>query len=296
MTEELRQYLQKAREHYDRILDENIAALVEKTRIERERFVRINPCDFLETISGFIQSNGDIAKFVEQHKTPDTFLISPLDAVEETAAQICYKTNQSQIKLRAHKCSVVPIPARVAQSFCIKNHRQTASVISSESVSFALVYENEIVACMTYDKTAGAVRGKSRKDQYELLRLAIRKGYQINGGASKLQKACEEALMSIGCFTIFSYSNATINEGGVYAQLGFAKGKIQSGRAYVIMHDFELQGAAPFSTNCGSAANWFLRKYGFVKTNISANRMWTKQLRRTISEHTTGERCSITNE
>lgn len=282
MTEEIRQYLQKAREHYDRVLDENIAALVDKTGIERERFIRINPCDFLETISGFIQSNGDIAKYVEQHKTPDTFLISPLDAVEETAAQICYKTNQSQIKLRAHKCTAVPIPSRVAQTFYIKNHRQTASVISSESISFALLYENEIVACMTYDKTAGAVRGKSREDQYELLRLAIRKGYQINGGASKLQKVCEEALMSIGCFTIFSYSNATINEGGVYAQLGFTKGKIQSGRAYVIMHDFELQDAATVSAKWGSAANWFLRKYWFLRTHISANRVWTKQLSRDV--------------
>jgi hypothetical protein len=143
------------------------------------------------------------------------------------------------------------------------------------------VYEGEIVACMTYDKTAGAVRGKSRAEQYELLRLAIRKGYQINGGASKLQKACEDALMNIGCFTIFSYSNATINEGGVYAQLGFEKGKISAGRAYVIMHDYELQDAATVSAKWGSAANWFLRKYWFVKTNISANRMWTKQLTKT---------------
>lgn len=278
MTRELQEYLQKARDHYDRILDENITALSEKTGIERERFIRINPCDFLETISGMIEANGDIRKYVEKHKTPDTFLISPLDAVEETAAQICYKTNQVQMKLRAHKCSVVPIPSRVAQTFYIKNHRQTASAISGVSISFALVYEGEIVACMTYDKTAGAVRGKSRAEQYELLRLAIRKGYQINGGASKLQQACENALMSIGCFDIFSYSNATINEGGVYAQLGFEKGKISAGRAYVIMHDYELCGAAPFSTKCGSAANWFLRKYGFAKTNISANRMWTKHL------------------
>lgn len=214
MTKEIQEYIQAAREHYDHILDENITALAEKTGIERERFIPINPCDFLETISGMVQANGDIAKFVEKNKTPDTFLISPLDAIEETAAQICYKTNQTQVKLRAHKCTCVPIPARVAQAFYVRNHRQTASVISEVSVSFALVYEGEIVACMTYDKTSGAVRGKSKADKYELLRLAIRKGYQVNGGASKLQKACEDALMAIGCFSIFSYSNATINEGG----------------------------------------------------------------------------------
>lgn len=71
--------------------------------------------------------------------------------------------------------------------------------------------------------------------------------------------------------------------GGVYAQLGFEKGKISAGRAYVIMHDYELQGAATVSAKWGSAANWFLRKYGFVKTHISANRMWTKQLKQNNS-------------
>ena len=278
MTKELQEYLQKAREHYDRILDENIAALVEKTGIEKERFVRINPCDFLETISGMIEGTGNVAKYVEQYKTPDNFLISPLDAVEETASQICYKTHQDAVKLRAHKCRVVPIPAKVAAAFFIKNHRQTAAVVSGVSISFALVYESEIVAVMTYDKTQGAVRGKSKADQYELLRLAIRKGYQINGGASKLQQKCEEALRGIGCYKIFSYSNATINEGGVYEQLGFSKGGVKAGRAFIILHNYELIGAAPFATKCGSAANWFLRKYRYAKTNISANRIWTKEI------------------
>jgi hypothetical protein len=56
MTKELQEHIDRAREHYDRILDENIAALAEKTGIEKERFIRINPCDFLETISGMVQS------------------------------------------------------------------------------------------------------------------------------------------------------------------------------------------------------------------------------------------------
>lgn len=260
MTKELQEYLQRAREHYDRVLDEKIDALVERTGIQKERFIRINPCDFLEAISGMIQSNGDIRKYIEKHKTPETFLISPLDAVEETAAQICYKTNRTHIKIRAHKCTAVPIPSRVAQTFYIKNHRQTASVISSESVSFALVYEGEIVACMTYDKTAGAVRGKSRADQYELLRLAIRKGYQINGGASKLQKVCEDALMSIGCFIIFSYSNATINEGGCMLNSDLKKERSKAAEHmslcttlnYKALPHLVLNGAAPLIGFCGN--------------------------------------------
>lgn len=278
MKKDLLEYLQGARTHYDSVLDANISALVEKTGVGKERFIRINPCDFLETIKGMVQSTGNIRKFVQEHKTPDNFLISPLDAVDETAAQICYKTSQAETKLRAHKCALVPIPARIAQAFYVKNHRQSPASISAESVSFALVYESEIVACMTYDKTAGAVRGQSRAEMYELLRLAIRKGYQINGGASKLQMACEKALMEIGCYDIFSYSNATINEGGVYAQLGFEKGKIQEGRAFVIMPDYRLVGTAAFCAKYGSAANWVLQKFGVVKTMITANRVWTKHL------------------
>lgn len=278
MKRDLQKYIAEAREHFDKLLDKKIDALAERTQIERERFIKINPCDFLETISGMVQSNGNVAKFVEKYKTPETFLISPLYAVEETANQICYKTHQDCTKIRAHKCKVIPVPAIVAQDFYKKNHRQSRAIISAESVSFALVYNGEVVSVMTYDKTAGAVRGKSRKDEYELLRLAIKAGTQVNGGASKLQKACENALAQIGCSDIFSYSNATINEGDVYAALGFDKGKIQAGRAWIIMPDFSLKGCSVFQTEIGSARNEILRQYGLLRVHIGANRIWTKHI------------------
>lgn len=215
MKRDLQKYMREAREHFDEVLETNIVELVKMTGIERERFIKINPMDFVETISGMVESTGSVADYIRKYKTPDTFLISPIDAVEETANQICYKTHQDCTKIRAHKCSVVPVPAIVAADFYVKNHRQSAVVISENSVNFALVYEGEIVAMMTYDLTTSAVRGQSKKGKYELLRLAIRKGTQVNGGASKLQQACEEALAQIGCREIFSYSNATINEGGI---------------------------------------------------------------------------------
>lgn len=278
MKRDLQEYLHGAREHYDRLLDAKIDELCERTGIEREHFVKIQPLDFLETISGFIQGGDSVAKFIEQHKTPDTFLISPLDAVEETANQICYKTYQVNEKIRAHKCRVMPIPSRVAQAFYIKNHRQSAASISGQSVSFALVYNNEIAAVMTYDMTSGAVRGSSKAGKYELLRLAIRSGVQVQGGASKLQQKCEDALVSIGCNEIFSYSNATINEGNVYAQLGFTRGKIDPGRAYVVMPNYSLIGLAAFCSQYGSGNNETLRRHGLVKVHIGGNRIWTKHL------------------
>lgn len=278
MKRDLQAYIEGARLHFDKLLDDKIDRIVELTGLDRERFVKINPMDFIETISGMVQSTGKIADFIREHKTPETYLISPLDAEEETANQICYKTYQVEQRLRAHKCEIKPIPREVAAAFYVRNHRQSAVVISAESVSFALVYGGEIVSVMTYDLTDSAVRGKSKADKYELLRLAIRKGTQVNGGASKLQQACEHALLSIGCEDIFSYSNATINEGGVYGNLGFEKGKIDPGRAYVVMPDYSLIGLAAFSSKYGSGGNDTLRRYGLCKVYIGGNRIWTKHL------------------
>lgn len=278
MKRDLQKYIEGARAHFDALLEDKISQLQELTGIERERFIKINPMDFIETIRGMIQCTGRVDDFIRANKTPDTFLISPLDAVQETADQICYKTFQTDLKIRAHKCRVVPIAAKVAADFYERNHRQSAVVISSDSVNYALVYENEIVATMTYDLTGSAVRGKSKANKYELLRLAIRKGTQVNGGASKLQKACEDALLEIGCADIFSYSNATINEGGVYRQLGFEQGKIDPGRAYVVMPDYSLIGLAAFSSKYGSGGNDTLRRHALCKVHVGGNRIWTKHL------------------
>lgn len=278
MKRDLQKYIADARSHFDRLLDEKIDALVERTKISRDHFLKINPMDFLETISGMIESTGNVADYIRNNKKPGVYLISPLDEVEETANQICYKEHSECVKLRAHKCDVVPIPSVMAQDFFVKNHRQSAVVISGASVSFALVYGGEIMAVMTYDLTGNAVRGKSKADKYELLRLAIKAGTQINGGASKLQKACEAALVGLGHEEIFSYSNATINEGDVYACLGFERGKIDVGRAYVVMPDFSLMGLAAFSSKFGSGGNTTLRRQALCKVHVGGNRIWTKHI------------------
>lgn len=278
MRRNFQEYLDGARAHYESVLEEKISALAELTQVSKERFIKINPMDFIATISGFIEGGESIVRYINKYKTPDTFLISPLDSVRETANQIRYKTFQVDTKIRAHKCDVVPIPQQVAASFYVRNHRQTAATISERSVNFALVYGHEIVAAMTYDLTAGAVRGRGRAEKYELLRLAIKRGTQVNGGASKLQKACESALLELGHNDIFSYSNATINEGGVYEQLGFKRGKIDAGRAFVVMPDYSLCSLATFSSKYGSGNNATLRRFQLCKVNLGGNRVWVKHL------------------
>ena len=175
--------------------------------------------------------------------------------------------------IRASKCKVVPVPVPMAQDFFIRNHRQTAPLVTTQAVMLGLDYRGELVAVMMYDRSAGAVRGA--KGDFELMRLSISKNTQVHGGASKLQKACEEALREKGETRIFSYSNATINNGKVYEALGFHAGKIDEGQPHVILRNnalVRLINLYPKTTNGELAIR------GWTKTFIGGNKMWTKDI------------------
>lgn len=276
---QLAAHLAKAREYWDAVLEEKCNLIAQAAGVERDRLVKVNPVDFVERMSecyipGYKYRS--IADFVRETKTPDTFLIGPIDEVEETAAQINYKAVGVDRKVRAHNCQVVPIPQAAALAFFVKNHRQSPPQMRETCICYALVLKGEIVAVMTYDLTAGATRGHGKAAKYELVRLSIKKGTQVNGGASKLQAACEEAVLHFGCSEIFSYSNATINEGGVYKQLGFTQGKIDPGAAYVLARDFSLKRLSGYIEV--GAKNVDLIKRGEVKVLFYANRVWEKRL------------------
>lgn len=282
---DLTDHVRRAWEYYDKLLDVKIQHIHELTGVEKERLIKLNPAEMIRDkeknlyIENYhYQKVGD---WVAKTKTPDTFCICPIDEEVETANQIAYKTGQTERKLRAHKCQLQPIPNAVARRFFIKNHRQSLPNLTTNAINYALVYEGEIVAVMSYDLTGGAVRGLQKADKYELLRLSIKHGTQINGGASKLQKQCEEAIRHWGCTEIFSYSNATINEGNVYKQLGFTQSAIQDGQAWVIERDFSLVRLANCCASHGNgkgAKNIDLLRRGAVKVHITANRTWIKDI------------------
>ena len=282
---DLTDHVRRAWEYYDKLLDVKIQHIHELTGVDKERLIKLNPAEMIRDkeknlyIENYhYQKVGD---WVAKTKTPDTFCICPIDEEVETANQIAYKTGQTERKLRAHKCQLQPIPNAVARRFFIKNHRQSLPNLTTNAINYALVYEGEIVAVMSYDLTGGAVRGLQKADKYELLRLSIKHGTQINGGASKLQKQCEEAIRHWGCTEIFSYSNATINEGNVYKQLGFTQSAIQDGQAWVIERDFSLVRLANCCASHGNgkgAKNIDLLRRGAVKVHITANRTWIKDI------------------
>lgn len=279
-TYDITEQVQRAWQHFDNILTEKIDHIHELTGVPKERLIKINPIDFIEKMDGQI-INGyqfqDIGTWVSKVKTPETFLICPIDEDVETANQICYKTGQTERKIRAHKCEVVPIPNLAARFFFIKNHRQSVPNLTANAINYALVYQGEVVAVMTYDLTGGAVRGLQKADKYELMRLSIKHGTQVNGGASKLQKKCEEAIRHQGCTEIYSYSNATVNEGNVYKQLGFEPSRILGGQAWVVERDFNLVRLATYRhTKSGLQKDIF--RIGGVKVHVTANRTWIKNI------------------
>ena len=280
-TYDLTDQVRRAWEHFDKLLDAKIQHIHELTGIEKERLIKLNPMDFVEKSEGLLIRNYNyqgVGEWVAKTKTPDTFLIAPIDEEIETANQIAYKTGTTERKLRAHKCQVLPISSLAARFFFIKNHRQSVPNLSKQAISYALVYDGEVVAVMTYDLTGGAVRGLQKADKYELLRLSIKHGTQINGGASKLEKQCEEAIRHWGGSEIFSYSNATINEGNVYKQLGFTQSAITQGQAWVVERDFSLIRLVTCCANGKGAKNSDLYRRGAVKVHITANRTWIKNI------------------
>lgn len=262
--------------YYDKLLDAKLDNIAKLAGVDRDKLIKINPAEFIEksqymTIEGYEYKK--IGEWIAATKTPETYLISPLDDDERTANQISYKEKIDTVRIRGGKCQCIPLPNIVAQEFFRKNHRQSLPRLTTRWVTFGLLYGNELVGAMCYDKTEGAVRGA--KEDYELLRLAFKHSVSIAGGASKLEKHCEEALAAIGETRVFSYSNATINEGRVYEALGFAKGKVDGGQPFVIMPDhriLRLIELHPYSTDKA------LAERQCIKTHIGGNRLWYKDI------------------
>lgn len=84
------QRVREAWKFYDELLDQRIAEISELSGVAIEHFVKINPAEFIEknkhqSIVGYEYKN--IGKWILQTKdSDDKFLISPLDAIKETAA------------------------------------------------------------------------------------------------------------------------------------------------------------------------------------------------------------------
>ena len=115
----------------------------------------------------------------------------------------------------ARKCNITEINSSTAQSFYNTYHLQ-GSV--NGKIHIGLVYNNDIVAVMSFGKPRKFIAGIYEKYEWELLRYAT--STQIIGGAGKLLKYFENTMSPK---TLISYADARWSEGNMYTNIGFNK-------------------------------------------------------------------------
>lgn len=106
-----------------------------------------------------------------------------------------------------------------ALSFYSHNHMQGLNARTNVSVTYALAdRDTSEVFCMMSFSLPKFKDGRFTGGQYELLRFAVRHGYSVVGGASRLLRAFEREYIPS---SVVSYSDCDLFTGGMYASLGF---------------------------------------------------------------------------
>lgn len=131
-------------------------------------------------------------------------------------------------RIYARKCEII-IPKNTDKlTFMAQNHLQGKD---KSSIYYALSYNNEIVAVMTFCKSR-----YNKKYDWELSRFATKKFTNVVGGFSKL--LCHFRKNNTG--SVISYADKTHSNGNVYKQNGFILLHVNPpGYAYV---NFKISG------------------------------------------------------
>lgn len=114
------------------------------------------------------------------------------------------------IKVPARKCDIVSLSKKEKKEFLDRNHIQGNDHCS---VQIGLKYQGELVSCMTF------IPSKNKKYTWELSRFCNKKGYIVQGSASKIFKYFLSSI-NLGD-TIVSYNDITKTSGKIYEILGF---------------------------------------------------------------------------
>jgi hypothetical protein len=110
----------------------------------------------------------------------------------------------------ARKCTIIQLTSKQSREFFNTTHIQGSA---NASVCYGLMYNNELVAAMSF--------GKSRFNksiEWELVRYSNKLNYSVVGGASKL---FQHFIKQHNPGSVISYSDKRWNTGGLYLQLGF---------------------------------------------------------------------------
>lgn len=112
-------------------------------------------------------------------------------------------------KIPGRKTSIVEIGQETAKKFLAENHLQGSA---RASIYLGLFFDNELVEVATFGKPRWA-----KSHDWELIRMATKVGFTVQGGASKLISAFRKKHDG----SLISYADRCWSTGNVYEKLGF---------------------------------------------------------------------------
>jgi len=120
----------------------------------------------------------------------------------------------SDKKIYARKCTVAEIDSKTKNTFLIETHTKGKTV---SKINLGIMYENELVAVMTFNTNRLITGYKNIKNnEYELVRFSAK--YRIIGGAGKL---LSYFIKNYNPKKIISYADRCWSTGNLYEKIGF---------------------------------------------------------------------------
>ena len=182
-------------------------------------------------------------------------------------------------RIFARNTTIVDVSYNECNEFLNKNHRQGEC---TSSVRYGLLYNNELVAVMSFSKPRSTIGNKT--EDWELLRFCSKLDTNVVGGASKLFKHFVDNHPNQ---SIVSFSDKARTRGGLYNQLGFkhvrdsepgyvwvdektniaySRVRAQKSNIQKLLNDPEL--------DLSKSENYNMTTHGFVRVFDSGTAVW----------------------
>lgn len=196
-------------------------------------------------------------------------------------------------RVYARKCNVIKIDRQIAKDFYDKYHLQGNT--NSSSINYALIYKDELVAVMGFGSSNyhsmnkdGSLK-RNDNSRFELHRYAVKFGFSIIGGASKLLKAFEREYKPS---YLLSYSANDWFKGEMYEKLGFKFTGYCQPRYYWVNQDkvlnreecqlkrlskrFPILYKEALDNNAKNKETYVMTSLGYVKICRAGTKRWEK--------------------
>ena len=192
-----------------------------------------------------------------------------------------------KIKIPARKCGVTLIPEQQAYDFYDTYHIQNKSTLSK--INLGLFYNSELLAVMGFGSSSFHNR-QSNEGDYELHRFAVKTGYTIVGGASKLLRYFEREFKPR---FLLSYSWNDWFSGDMYSKLGFVLEHLvppdyywylsgdcinkRQCRLKSLSEKYPELYQQSIETNAPNKEDYIMQSLGAVKVYRSGSKRWVKR-------------------